>query len=120
MKFIFSNTLSEAVTKHIDLLAIRRETQSWLALLIMQHGTISQATPRRDDGRLKHHLFRRLTENTGHLKLWQHLASVVTIMKLSSSYDDFMEKIDGIHPRYGETMRLALPEPDEQDTRKGI
>jgi len=41
MQFIFSNTLSVAVTKHIDLSAIRRETQSWLALLIMQHGTIS-------------------------------------------------------------------------------
>jgi hypothetical protein len=41
MQFIFSNTLSVAVTKHVDLSAIRRETQSWLALLIMQHGTIS-------------------------------------------------------------------------------
>jgi hypothetical protein len=41
MQFIFSNTLSVAVTKHIDLSAIRRETQCWLALLIMQHGTIS-------------------------------------------------------------------------------
>jgi hypothetical protein len=40
MQFIFSNTLSVTVTKHIDLSAIRRETQSWLALLIMQHGTI--------------------------------------------------------------------------------
>src|SRR3954468_4456290 len=32
--------LSEAVAKHIDLSATRRETLSWLALLIMQHGTI--------------------------------------------------------------------------------
>jgi len=37
----FSRTpLSEAVAKHIDLSATRRETLSWLALLIMQHGTI--------------------------------------------------------------------------------
>src|SRR3984893_17687893 len=40
MQSIFSNALSEAVAKHIDLSATRRETLSWLALLIMQHGTI--------------------------------------------------------------------------------
>ena len=41
MQSIFSNALSEAVAKHINLSATRRETLSWLALLIMQHGTIS-------------------------------------------------------------------------------
>jgi hypothetical protein len=41
MQWIFSNALSRAVAKHIDLSATRRETLSWLALLIMQHGTIS-------------------------------------------------------------------------------
>ena len=40
MQSIFLNALSEAVAKHIDLSALRRETLSWLALLIMQHGTI--------------------------------------------------------------------------------
>jgi hypothetical protein len=41
MQFIFSDTSSVTVTKHVYLSAIRRTTQSWLALLIMQHGTIS-------------------------------------------------------------------------------
>ena len=40
MQSIFSNALSRAVAKHIGLSATRRETLSWLALLIMQHGTI--------------------------------------------------------------------------------
>jgi len=40
MQSIFSNALSGAVAKHIDLSVTRRETLSWLALLIMQHGTI--------------------------------------------------------------------------------
>ena len=40
MHSLFSNALSRAVAKHIDLSATRRETLSWLALLIMQHGTI--------------------------------------------------------------------------------
>ena len=41
MQSIFSNALSRAVAKHIGLSATRRETLSWLALLIMQQGTIS-------------------------------------------------------------------------------
>lgn len=40
MQSIFSSALSEAIAKHIDLSVTRRETLSWLALLIMQHGTI--------------------------------------------------------------------------------
>jgi P63C domain-containing protein len=69
-------------------------------------------TPRKPDGRLKHHLHRRLTEDVGHPKLREHLASVTTIMKLSSSYPDFMSKLDHVHQRYGETYRLPLDEPD--------
>jgi hypothetical protein len=40
MQSIFSNALSRAVANHIDLSVTRRETLSWLTLLIMQHGTI--------------------------------------------------------------------------------
>src|SRR6266404_264690 len=36
-----AHSLSRAVAKHIGLSATRRETLSWLTLLIMQHGTIS-------------------------------------------------------------------------------
>lgn len=69
---------------------------------------LKKATPKREDGRLKHHLFRRLTPEIGHPKLREHLASVVTIMKLSNDYNDFEQKLDQIHPRYGETIPLAL------------
>ena len=41
MQSIFSNALSRVVAKHIGLSTTRRETLSWLALLMMQHGTIS-------------------------------------------------------------------------------
>src|SRR3989304_4370452 len=40
MQSIFSNALSRAVAKHIDLSVTRRETLAWLTLLIMQQGTI--------------------------------------------------------------------------------
>jgi len=53
-------------------------------------------------------LHQRLTTNIGHPKLREHLASVVTVMKLSSNYDDFGHKLDTIHPRYGDTMQLEI------------
>lgn len=36
-------------------------------------------------------------------------------MKLSDDYGDFIEKLDCIHPRYNETMQLALPPPPKDD-----
>jgi len=51
-------------------------------------------------------LHQRLTTDFGHPKLREHLASVVTIMKLSSNYDDFAEKLNSIHPKFGENMKL--------------
>jgi hypothetical protein len=40
--------------------------------------------------------------------LREFLASVVTIMKLSESYPDFMGKLDRVHPRFGDSYPLAL------------
>ena len=77
-------------------------------------------TPRRPEGGFKHRLFQRLTTDVGHPKLREHLASVTTIMKLSSDYGDFERKLDQIHPRFGETKQLALPAPVPKDDGKGL
>jgi hypothetical protein len=55
-----------------------------------------------------HPFTRWLTQDVGHPKLREHLASVVTIMKLSNESDDFEANIDRIHPRYDETLALLL------------
>jgi hypothetical protein len=39
-------------------------------------------------------------------------------MKLSEDWDDFKDKIDRIHPRYGDTM--VLPFPDSNDSGRGL
>ena len=59
----------------------------------------------------KGRLHQRLTNEIGHPKLREHLASVTTIMKLSKDYADFTGKLDAIHPRYETTRSLDLPEP---------
>ena len=65
-------------------------------------------TPRAPDGRHKHHLHRRLTEDMGHPKLKEHLSAVVTAMKLSDNYDDFIQKLDRVKPRFSDTLPLPL------------
>jgi hypothetical protein len=65
--------------------------------------------PKRASGRGRKFPFTRwLTEDIGHPKLREHLASVTTIMKLSDEYDDFENKLERIHPRYDRTMPLLL------------
>jgi hypothetical protein len=60
----------------------------------------------------KTHLHRRLTQDIGHPKLREHLASIVTIMKLSDAYPDFISKLNRIHQRFGKTIPLDLEEED--------
>lgn len=72
-------------------------------------------------GRPRNKLFQRLTNDVGYSKLREHLASVITIMKLSNQYLDFLEKLDKIHPRYNSTLLLPFDEYDvEKDSGKGI
>jgi hypothetical protein len=76
---------------------------------------LKRTTPKAPSGRHKQQLHRRLTPELGHPRLREHLASVVTIMKLSNNYPDFVRKLDSIHARYGETieMNLGPTEPDD-------
>jgi P63C domain len=80
---------------------------------------LKKVTARDEEGRPRHRYFQRLTSNIGYPKLREHLGSVVTIMKLSDQWPDFVEKLDRIHPKYGETMTLAL-EFQIDDDGKGL
>ncbi|MFJ9181117.1 P63C domain-containing protein [Streptomyces sp. NPDC102360] len=68
---------------------------------------LKRVTPRSETGRLKHRYFQHLTSNVGYPKLREHLGSVVTLMKLSKDWQDFMLKLDQIHPRLG--VQATLP-----------
>lgn len=59
----------------------------------------------------KARLHQWLTQDTGHPKLKEHLASVVTIMKLSKSPEDFKSKVNAIHPKFGNTAELDFTDP---------
>jgi hypothetical protein len=74
---------------------------------------LRRVTPKSESGRRKHRYFQKLTSNIGYPKLREHLGSVVTIMKLSDTWDDFVENLDRLHPRYGETMLLPFNYDDD-------
>ena len=47
-----------------------------------------------------------LSENVGHPKLREHLASIVTLMKISKDKDHFFELVDTVHPEFGKTIPM--------------
>jgi len=55
-----------------------------------------------------------LTDDVGHPKLREHLASVVTLLKLSKTPQDFREKVDLIHPAFGAARVLDFDGVDSQ------
>lgn len=81
---------------------------------------LKQVTIRNDEGRPKHKYFQRLTTNIGYPKLREHLGSVVTIMKLSDGWSEFMDKLDIIHPRFNDQLPLPLQYDQKDDSGQGI
>lgn len=64
-------------------------------------------------GKPKHKLFQRLTTNDGYPRLREHLGSVVMLMKLSSSYDEFRARLDIFHPKFEQpVLDLGLGSAD--------
>lgn len=71
---------------------------------------LNRLVPRDEKGRLKNKLFQRLTEDVGHPKLREHLASVITLMRANDDWQPFKKMIDRALPRYGDTPYLPFKE----------
>ena len=74
---------------------------------------LRRVTPRSKAGNTRHRFFQHLTTNIGYPKLREHLGSIVTIMKMSNSWAEFMEHLNRIHPRYGNTIPMDLTYEDD-------
>lgn len=69
---------------------------------------LKNTVPKGPTGRHKYQFHRHLTPDLGHPKLREHIASVVTIMRLSNDWDDFRRKLDSIHPKWNDTIRFEF------------
>ena len=58
----------------------------------------------------KHHQW--LSDEVGHPALAQHLHAVIGLMRASSSWEQFKRLLDRAFPKKGDTLCLALDEPD--------
>lgn len=65
---------------------------------------LKRVTPRNDKGKRKAKLFQSLTENVGNPRLLEHLSAVTTLMKVSSTWEQFMHMLD-----IGKPRQVALP-----------
>ena len=86
---------------------------------------LKRVTPRLESGRHKDKLFQRLTTNKGYPKLREHLGAVVTMMQLSTSWHEFMAKIDKLRPRLDiasltNGRQLSFDYEFEKDTGTGL
>lgn len=65
-----------------------------------------------DEKKRKAKFHQQLTAEVGHPKLREHIASVTTVMKLSSDWLDFKGKLDLVHPEVASTSQLPLWDDD--------
>jgi hypothetical protein len=75
---------------------------------------LKHKNPKDSKGRRKHKHFQWLTENVGDPRLREHLASVITLMKASSTWKKFYHLLNRALPQYDTTMMIPFLK-DEED-----
>lgn len=69
---------------------------------------LKRLTPKDTKGRRKHRYFQRLTEDIGHPKLREHIASVITLMKASTGWRKFYSMLNRSLPRWDTTLPMPI------------
>ena len=72
---------------------------------------LRKLNPINEKGRRSHKLFQKLTPETGHPKLKEHISNVVVLMKASPDWDGFRTMINRALPRYSDGRQLLLTAP---------
>lgn len=76
--------------------------------------------PRNDEGRPTAKFSQLLTRNIGYPKLREHLGAVIATMRLSSSWADFIAKLDRNYPRFSGATQHVFSFQIEHDEGKGL
>jgi len=76
-----------------------------------------------EDGRRRHKHHQWLTEDIGNPALAQHLHAVITLMRVSTTWDQFKQMLEIAHPKRSDTLRLPLmadlpPRPTDEPSRQ--
>jgi len=82
---------------------------------------LKELTPKDAKGRRRHKLHQRLTEDVGHPRLREHLASVLALMRASDDWDAFHKLLERSLPKYKAMPLFDNTEPDnvQSNSRSG-
>jgi hypothetical protein len=81
---------------------------------------LKRATPKNDAGRPTAKYSQILTRNVGYPKLKEHLGAVVAYMRISKTWDQFMNILNEQYPRKGETPMLNMDYDQKKDDGQGL
>jgi hypothetical protein len=69
---------------------------------------LERLNPKNERGNRKSRHHQWLSEDVGHPALAQHLHAVISLMRISTTWEQFKKFMDIAHPRKGSTMELML------------
>jgi hypothetical protein len=72
------------------------------------HQELKRITPKDRRGRHKDKLFQRLTDEVGVPRLREHFSSVITLMKISRTWDEFYAHMEDVLPRWEDQVQGRL------------
>jgi hypothetical protein len=75
---------------------------------------LQKKSPKDEKGRRKNKLQEWLSEDVGVPALSQHLFALITLAKVNTGWNRFVEMVDRALPKRGATLLLPFPEPDEE------
>lgn len=81
---------------------------------------LRRATPRNDEGRPTAKYFQSLTTNLGYPKLKEHLGAVIALMRISKTWNQFMNLLNEHYPRMGDTPMLPMDYDQKEDAGTGL
>jgi hypothetical protein len=81
---------------------------------------LKRVTPRNGAGRPTATYSQSLTKNIGYPKLKEHLGAVVAYMRISKTWDGFMNLLNEQYPRKGDTPMLPMDYDQRVDDGKGL
>ena len=78
-------------------------------------GELKKLNPKNESGRRRHKHHQFLSDDIGNPHLEKHVASAITLMKVSASYKGFKKLLDKALPIPQAQLSLGLPDMDDED-----
>jgi hypothetical protein len=79
---------------------------------------LENRNPSDGHGNRRHRHHQLFTDDVGIPKLAQHFGSVMTLQKISKTWDEFYQRMQEIHPRRGDTLQIPFTDEPSSEPRQ--